>query len=64
VIVSPVGEVDAAATEQARTRIRGEREEPPEFDFGPLPSIEKLGEQIAEERRTFDARLAGRPASA
>jgi N-methylhydantoinase B len=64
VIVSRVGEVDAAATEQARTRIRGEREEPPEFDFGPLPSIEKLGEQIAEERRTFDARLAGRPASA
>jgi N-methylhydantoinase B len=64
VIVSPVGEVDAAATEQARTRIRGEREEPAEFDFGPLPSIEKLGEQIAEERRTFDARLAGRPASA
>jgi N-methylhydantoinase B len=64
VIVSPVGEVDEKATEQERTRIRGEREEPPEFDFGPLPSIEKLGEQIADERRTFDARLAGRPAGA
>ena len=62
VIVSPVGEVDDEATEHARARIRGEREEPPEFDFGPLPSIEKLGEQIAEERRSFDARLAGRPA--
>jgi len=64
VIVSRDGEVDAEATEREQARIRDEREDPPEFDFGPLPSIEKLGEQIAEERRTFDARLAGRPASA
>ena len=41
-----------------------ERDELPEFDFGPLPSIEELGEQIAEQRRTFDARLAGRSAGA
>ena len=63
VVVSPDGVVDDAATERERTRIRGEREDPPEFDFGPLPSMEELGEQIAQERRTFDARLAGRPAS-
>ena len=64
VIVSREGEVDAEATERAQARMRSEREDPPEFDFGPLPSMERLGEQIAEERRTFDARLAGRPATA
>jgi N-methylhydantoinase B len=64
VIVSPKGEIDHEATERERARMRGEREDLAEFDFGPLPSIEKLGEQIAEERRTFDARLAGRPAGA
>jgi N-methylhydantoinase B len=64
VIVSRDGEIDHEATERAQARIRAERADPPEFDFGPLPSIEKLGEQIAEERRTFDARLAGRPATA
>ena len=64
VIVSGAGEIDDAATERERERIRSEREDPPEFDFGPLPSMEQLGEQIAEERRSFDARLAGRSASA
>jgi N-methylhydantoinase B len=60
VVVSADGEIDHEATERERTRIRGEREDPPEFDFGPLPSMEKLSEQIAEERTSFDARLAGR----
>jgi N-methylhydantoinase B len=64
VIVSPTGEIDAEATERERARMREEREDPPEFDFGPLPSMEKLAEQIAEQRRSFDARLAGRSASA
>jgi hypothetical protein len=29
-----------------------------------VPSMEELSKQIAEERRSFDARLAGRSASA
>jgi N-methylhydantoinase B len=64
VIVSPAGEIDHEATERAQAQLRSEREDPPEFDFGPLPSMEKLAEQIAEQRRSFDARLAGRSASA
>jgi N-methylhydantoinase B len=60
VIVSADGEIDDAATERERERMRSERDDPPEFDFGPLPSMEQLREQIAEERRSFDARLAGR----
>jgi N-methylhydantoinase B len=60
VIVSADGEIDDAATGRERERMRSERDDPPEFDFGPLPSMEQLGEQIAEERRSFDARLAGR----
>jgi N-methylhydantoinase B len=62
VVVSADGEVDDAATERERERIRSERPDLPEFDFGPVPSMEKLGEQIAEERASFDARLAGRSA--
>jgi N-methylhydantoinase B len=64
VIVSADGVIDDDATERERTRMREERDDPPEFDFGPVPSMEKLGEQIAEERASFDARLAGRSASA
>jgi N-methylhydantoinase B len=64
VVVSADGEVDQAATERERESMRAGRADPPEFDFGPLPSMEKLGEQIAEERAAFDARLAGRSAGA
>ena len=60
VIVSADGEIDHEATDREREKMRSERDEPPEFDFGPVPSTEKLSEQIAEERRSFDARLAGR----
>ncbi|MFZ1994782.1 MAG: hydantoinase B/oxoprolinase family protein [Solirubrobacteraceae bacterium] len=63
VIVSAAGEIDDDATERERERMRSEREDPPEFDFGPVPSMEQLGMQIAEERRSFDARLAGRSAT-
>jgi len=36
-----------------------EREgEPPQFDFGPLPPLEELRSQIAQERREFDAEVA------
>jgi N-methylhydantoinase B len=64
VIVSADGVVDEAATERERERIRAERPEPAEFDFGPVPSMETLASQIAEERASFDARLAGRSAGA
>jgi len=59
VVVSADGDVDQEATERERERMRAERSELPEFDFGPLPSMEELREQIASERRGFDARLAG-----
>jgi N-methylhydantoinase B len=62
VIVSPDGEVDLQATERERERMRSQREDLAEFDFGPVPSMEKLGAQIAEERASFDSRLAGRSA--
>jgi N-methylhydantoinase B len=64
VVVSADGEIDTAATESLRDKMRSEREDPPEFDFGPVPTTEQLAAQIAEERRAFDARLAGRSASA
>jgi N-methylhydantoinase B len=60
IIVTAEGEVDHEATERERERMRSERDAPSEFDFGPLPSMEELREQIASERREFDARLAGR----
>jgi N-methylhydantoinase B len=63
VVVSADGEIDHAATERLREKMRSEREDPPEFDFGPVPSVEQLQAQIAEERRSFDARLAGRVTS-
>jgi N-methylhydantoinase B len=59
VIVTADGEVDQEATERERARLRAERGALPEFDFGPLPPMEELREQIASERREFDARLAG-----
>jgi len=64
VVVSADGVIDQAATESLREKMRSERDDPPEFDFGPVPSMEQLQEQIAEERRSFDARLAGRLADA
>jgi N-methylhydantoinase B len=60
VVVSDGGEIDAAATEQARTELRAGRPEPEQFDFGPLPPIDELRAQIAQERRDHDAAVAAR----
>ena len=59
VVVSAAGEVDAAATEAARKELRGSRDPKKLFEFGPLPPVGELRTQIAEERRDFDAALAG-----
>jgi N-methylhydantoinase B len=53
-VVLADGTVDEAATETKRADLRERREEPPEFDYGPLPDYDELAEQIAEERRAFD----------
>ena len=55
-VVLDDGEVDEAGTEARRAEIREEREEPPEFDYGPLPAYDELAERIATERREFDSR--------
>jgi N-methylhydantoinase B len=57
-VVSPRGEIDEAATEAARKALRESRPEILSFDFGPLPPVEELRKQIAQERRDFDAALA------
>ncbi len=59
VVVSAAGEVDAAATEAARKELRDSRDPKKLFEFGPLPAVGELRTQIAEERRDFDAALAG-----
>ena len=54
-----LGEEDTVAedaTADRRETIRERREEPPEFDYGPLPEYDDLAEQIAEERREFERR--------
>ena len=58
VVVSAGGEVDETATEALREEMRASRDEPPLFDFGPLPEHEELRRQIAAERRDFDATMA------
>jgi N-methylhydantoinase B len=55
-VVLTDGEVDEAATEEAREELRLTREDPPEFDYGPLPEYDELAERIAAERREFDDR--------
>jgi hypothetical protein len=54
------GDVDAAATESRRSELGGEGEQTGQFDFGPLPEPNVLREQIAQERRDFDAEMAAR----
>lgn len=58
VIVSERGELDSAATERERERLRSARGQIAQFDFGPLPGNDELRRQIAAERRDFDAALA------
>jgi N-methylhydantoinase B len=58
VVVSTDGDVDEAASEALREEMRGTRDEPPLFDFGPLPEYDELRRQIGAERRDFDATMA------
>jgi N-methylhydantoinase B len=56
VVLDGDGVVDAAATDDRRDELRSTREEPGEFDYGPLPDDNELEAQIADERRAFDNR--------
>jgi hypothetical protein len=58
VVVTSRGEIDAAATEQARDHDRDGVDRSDEFDFGPVPGKEQLTERIADERKEFDAWMA------
>ncbi|WP_410767321.1 hydantoinase B/oxoprolinase family protein [Haloferax sp. DFSO60] len=56
VVLDDSGDVATAETETKRSELRDQRDELPEFDYGPLPDYETLAEQIAAERREFDNR--------
>jgi N-methylhydantoinase B len=59
VVLNDGGEVDAEETEARREELRSERpEELPQFDHGPLPSLEEQREEVAESRRRFDEWLS------
>ena len=59
VVLNDGGEVDVEETEARREELRSERpEELPQFDHGPLPSLEKQREEVAEARRRFDEWLS------
>jgi N-methylhydantoinase B len=58
VAVSARGEIDTAATEQARDEARDGIDRSDEFDFGPVPGKAQLTERIADERKEFDAWMA------
>ena len=59
VVLNDGGEVDSGETEARREELRSERpEELPQFDHGPLPSLEKQREEVAEARRRFDEWLS------
>jgi N-methylhydantoinase B len=58
-VLSDGGEVDVEETEARREKLRSERpEELPQFDHGPLPSLEEQREEVAEARRRFDEWLS------
>ena len=56
VVLTDDGTVDEAATEERRAAMREERDEPQQFDYGPLPGEETLATRIREERETFENR--------
>ena len=58
VVVSATGTLDTDATTTARDEIRDTRQPRPDFDFGPLPAVDELRRQIADERRQFESALA------
>ncbi|MFC5972150.1 hydantoinase B/oxoprolinase family protein [Halomarina salina] len=55
-VVLDDGNVDEDATADRRETLRSSRQEPGEFDYGPLPEYDDLAEDIAEERREFERR--------
>ncbi|ADJ14022.1 hydantoinase B/oxoprolinase family protein [Halalkalicoccus jeotgali] len=55
-VVLDEGSVDDVATEDRRGELDGTRDEPPAFDYGPLPDDETLEARIAAERREFAER--------
>jgi N-methylhydantoinase B len=55
-VVLADGAVDQDATDERRAELRSTREEPGEFDYGPLPDDDELEARIAAERRAFDDR--------
>jgi len=56
VVLGADGTVDGPATERRRENLRESRDEPAEFDYGPLPDYDDLEARIADERREFDRR--------
>ena len=59
VVLNDGGEVEAEETQARREELRSERpEELPQFDHGPLPSLEEQREEVAESRRRFDEWLS------
>ena len=59
VILDDRNEVDTEKTESRREELKKERTDPlPEFDHGPLPSLEKQREEVIETRRRFDEWLS------
>jgi hypothetical protein len=52
-------EVEGEETEARREELRSERSEAlPQFDHGPLPSLEEQREEVAAARRRFDEWLS------
>jgi N-methylhydantoinase B len=58
VVLTHGGDVDLAATDGLRAELRERDSQLEQFEFGPLPAMDELREQIARERREFDAELA------
>ncbi|SEP14186.1 Hydantoinase B/oxoprolinase [Halogranum amylolyticum] len=56
VVIADDGTVDESATADRRSEIRETRDELDQFDYGPLPDEDTLGEQISDERRSFENR--------
>ncbi len=56
VVLADDGTVDEAATDERRAELREERDEPQQFDYGPLPDEESLRARIREEREAFESR--------
>jgi N-methylhydantoinase B len=52
-------EVDGEETENRREELRSQRDgDLPQFDHGPLPSLEEQRKEVAETRRRFDEWLS------